>query len=49
MNVFLGIMAVILLIGMIADSEKENRSNYKHSFIAVILGMVAFNTIPLFL
>ena len=49
MNIFLGAMAIVLLLGMVADDDKENRSNYKHGFIAVILGMVAFNTIPLFL
>ena len=49
MNIFLGILAVILLLGMIGDKEQQNRNNYTQGFIIVIFAIVAMNVIPLIL
>ena len=40
MIVFLAILAVILFLGMIADSDTENRKNFTYSFITVIIALV---------
>jgi len=47
MNIFLCIIAVILLFGMIGDKERQNRINFTYAFLAVILAIVALNVIPL--
>ena len=46
MNIFLGILACILLFGMIGDKEEGNRNNFTTGFVAVILAIVAINAIP---
>lgn len=43
MNVFLGIIAVILLLGMIADNDQQNRINFTWGFITVIVAITIFN------
>lgn len=49
MNKFLGILAVILILGMIGDKEKQNRINYTKGFIVVILAITAIHVIQLIL
>lgn len=49
MNIFFGILAVILLLGMIGDKDAQNRINFTYGFVAVILAIVALNLIPLFI
>lgn len=43
MNIFLGILAIILMLGMIADKGKDNRFNFTMGFIAVIVAMIVLN------
>ena len=43
MNWFLGIIAGILLMGMIGDRDARNRKNFTWAFIAVIVAVVALN------
>ena len=49
MNIFLAILAVILLFGMIGDKEEQNRINFTWGFMIVILAIAAINLIPMFL
>lgn len=43
MNIFLGIIAVILLLGMIADNDQQNRINFTWGFIVVIVATTVLN------
>lgn len=45
MNIFLGIIAIVLLLGMIADSEQQNRINFTWGFIIVIVAITVLNLI----
>lgn len=49
MNIFLAVLAVILLFGMIGDKEEQNRINFTYGFIVVIVAIMAINVIPLIL
>lgn len=49
MNIFLAILAVILLFGMIGDKEEQNRINFTWGFIVVIAAIAVINVIPMFL
>jgi ABC-type sugar transport system permease subunit len=46
MNIFLGIMAVIILAAMMNDKERTDRLYHTLCFVTVILGMVLINLIP---
>lgn len=49
MNVFLGIMAVLLWIGMVGDEEAQNRLNFTNGFVVVILAIIVINVVNLIL
>lgn len=49
LTIFFAILAIILLFGMIGDSEEINRINYTNAFSFVIVAIIAINVIPLFL
>jgi len=38
--IVLMVMAVILFLGMIADSNAENRKNFTYAFITLVLALV---------
>lgn len=40
MEVMLIIMAIILFVGMIADSKEDNRKNYTLGFVVVVTATV---------
>ena len=42
MVAFLAVMAVILLLGMIADKDSENRKNFTYAFMTVIMAIAIF-------
>ncbi|MDD3570978.1 MAG: hypothetical protein PHY44_07755 [Lachnospiraceae bacterium] len=44
MNAFLGILAIILMLGMIADWEKDNRFNFTVGFCITMIAMIVLNT-----
>lgn len=47
LNIFLAVLAVILLFGIIGDSEAENRRYYANGFLAVIFAIIILNALPL--
>lgn len=45
MNIFLGIIAVVLLLGMIEDNDQQNRINFTWGFIIVVVAITILNLI----
>lgn len=43
MKIFFAVLAVILLIGMLAESDRDSRRNFTYGFIATIIGIVALS------
>lgn len=39
MTIFFAVMAVILLLGMIADKDEKNRRNFMYSFITTVIAL----------
>lgn len=44
-NILLGVVAAVLLLGVIAEKDKERNRNITLAFVAVVLLIIAANTI----
>ena len=44
-NILLGVAAAVLLLGVIAEKDKERNRNITLAFVAVVLLIIAANTI----
>lgn len=44
-NILLGVAAAVLLLGVIAEKDKERNHNIALAFVAVVLLIIAANTI----
>ena len=44
-NILLGVVAAVLLLGVIAEKDKGRNSNITLAFVAVVLLIIAANTI----
>lgn len=49
MNIFLGIVLVVLLLFMAGTDEENEMETYKYAFSCVLLAMVLLNLAPLIL
>ena len=47
MNIFLCVLAIIFMLGMIADNDPLNRDRFTYGFITVILSIVSLNIIKM--
>ena len=44
-NIILAVVAAVLLLGVIAEKDKDRNQNITIAFVAVVLLIIAFNTI----
>lgn len=45
LNIILGLVAAVLLLGVIAEKDKEKNRNITIAFVAVVVLIIALNTI----